>query len=269
MSNCLGLAFYGIDNLTPEIALKEGVSLFSLFGIEIESACYYKYLTNGDHAGDHDMVEVPVNILDEKIRSGDVSAFRLYHENGDVDPWVASYGYHTNEFGNFPHVDAQIALDPGKVLELAAEFLKGSQLIDKCDYGIGYGCRSVSKAFSYGSVHDLIKLYAFEETAKFKRLVKESGRCKEGGVGAHLRMVYRLNVLSKEHLFLRVKDVSLEEWIEQNEEVGSVEKIGKERWLWSVEEEALEFINKYLGELGVLLSWKSTPTKGASRRKLP
>lgn len=40
MGNCLGLAFYGIDNLTPEIALEEGISLCSMFGFEIKSACY-------------------------------------------------------------------------------------------------------------------------------------------------------------------------------------------------------------------------------------
>lgn len=269
MSGCLGLAFYGIGGLSPELALKEGVSLFSMFGLEVKSACYYIYLAQGDHDGDHDVVEVHVDTLEEKIRSGDVSAFRIYHENGDIDPWVASYGYSTNEFGNFPHIDVQVALEPEKAFELAVKFLKGSQLVDKCGYGIGYGCGSVSKAFSYGSVHDLIKLYDFEETTKFKSLVRRASNCKDEGVSARLRMIYPLNVLSKEHLLLRVKDGSLEEWVEQNKKIGSLERVGKERWLWSVKEEALECVNKYLGELGVLLSWRSRPAKGSLGKRLP
>jgi hypothetical protein len=63
------MALYGTEDISPELALKLGVSYFSFINLPVTGAAYYMYLPHGDHAGDHDLIDTTLEELTEKISS--------------------------------------------------------------------------------------------------------------------------------------------------------------------------------------------------------
>jgi hypothetical protein len=151
---CLAMALYGTENISPELALKLGLVYFAFINLPVTGAAYYKYLSDGEHLGDHDLIEVSLEDLAEKIAAGSVSSFRLYNESNGVIPWCASYGYNTDRFSNFYHIDAQSSGEQSSLdafVDFFKEAVRETPKTPKSSiYGIAYRSASVSKGFNYG-----------------------------------------------------------------------------------------------------------------------
>jgi hypothetical protein len=74
-------------------------------------------------------------------------------------------------------------------------------------------------------------------------------------------MVYPVNVISSKHLEIRVGGVVLKDWIGESAGRGKLEALTSSTWLWYVEADQLEGVNKSLGEAGILISWKRLEVK--------
>jgi len=266
---CLAMALYGTENISPELALKLGMAYFSLINLPITGAAYYEYLSDGDHLGDHDLVEVSLGDLAEKIAAGSASSFRLYNESNGVVPWYASYGYNTDSFSNFPHIDAQSSSERSS-LDSYVDFLKEivRESPESSFYGIAYQCASVSKGFNYAAGENFISIYPFENSGVFKKEVPGRHGGQERYKGGLLRMVYEVNLLNASHLELDVSGVKLGDWILQDRNNGVLERVSESMFVWVVQAESLNAINEKFGKLGLLLSWKATATK-VSAKKIP
>lgn len=233
----------------------------------ITGAGYYKMLNDADHQGDHDIIEISFPDLKKRIKSNEVTAFRIYSEQKDVQPWNASFGYMTNEFGGFNYIDVQYpsVADDSKA---TTEFL--SSLSDKipCSYGINYRSDKVTKVFYYATGDNMVDIYQYENASLFKRECPGRFKGQERYKNTMLRMVYPINMINHYHLNIVIGSISLKEWISSDEKHGSLEELNNNLWLWTVEDTELDEINRYLGEAGVLISWKPLTIKKTSR-KLP
>lgn len=63
-----GIAIYDTE---AREALDIGRSFFETIGFSVNSATYYRLLSDGDHIGDHDLFEVGLDRLKEMVLSGD------------------------------------------------------------------------------------------------------------------------------------------------------------------------------------------------------
>lgn len=262
-----GMAVYNTGNIDAKTACELGEKLFTDIGMPITGAGYYKMLKNGDHPGDHDIIEISFPDLKEKINNNDVAAFRIYSDQKDAPPWNASFGYITNEFGGFNYIDVQypsVADDS----EATTEFL--SSLPDNIPYlyGIKYRSDKVTKAFYYATGDNMVNIYQYENTSLFKRECPGRFKGQERYKNTMLRMVYPINMINNHHLDIVIGNVSLKEWISSDEKHGSLEGLNNNLWLWTVEDTELDEVNRCLGEAEVLISWKSPAIKKVPR-KLP
>ncbi|TDB42124.1 hypothetical protein [Photorhabdus khanii] len=259
-----GIAIYNSKELSPIAAYELGSLFFSVFDITITGAGYYKYIKNGD---DHDLIEIPFSELKEKILSQEATAFRIYCEQENYTPWLSSFGYTTNEFGSFYHIDAQF---PNKIdnHEKIISFIK--LLVDKIkfSYGVIYDSDRVTKTFYYATGNNLVNIYPYENPSVFKRETPGRFNGKERYNDNMLRMVYLYNIINNFHLKINVGNANLKQWILGNKEHGSLEKLNDELWLWKVEKTYLDEINKFCGEAGILIAWKAQSPKKIAR-KLP
>lgn len=264
---CLAMALYGVENVSSELALRLGMSFFSLMNVSITSAGYYEYLMDGDHVGDHDLIEVTLSELARKIEERSVSSFRLYNESEGLAPWFASYGYSTNDFGSFFHIDAQSSGEQ-TTLENYTQFFREIAGKASISYGIAYRCESISKGYSYAAGENFVSIFPFESSGVFKKEVPGRYSGKERYKGALLRMVYEVNLLNSEHLMIDVAGVPLRQWILEDGDNGVLEVLSESIAIWLVEEKKLSYVNERLGKLGLLVSWR-TPEAKVSSRKLP
>ncbi|WP_236692896.1 hypothetical protein [Pseudomonas sp. 10-1B] len=263
------MALYGTEKVTPELALKLGVSYFSFINLPITGAAYYKHLSNGDHVGDHDLIEVTLEVLIEKIAAGSASSFRLYNEADGFSPWRASYGYNTESFASFFHIDAQSSGEQSSLdsyIDFFKEVVRRSS--ESSIYGAAYRSVSVGKGFNYAAGENFVSLYPFENSGAFRKEVSGRYNGQERYKGELLRMVYEVNLLNFHHLRLDVGGMTLDKWISEDPNNGVLEKLSETIFIWLVHSENLSLINEKLGRLGLLLSWKATAKK-ASARKLP
>ncbi|WP_258911206.1 hypothetical protein [Pseudomonas putida] len=256
----IALALYGIEGVTSRLALKFAKHYFSCLNLPITGAAYFKYLSNGDHVGDHDLVMVEMTELEEKINNGTATAFRVYNEAAGATPWFASFGYTTNDFGGFYHFDGQCS---GDFIELEGiiKFIKDVSADIAVPYGIVYSCDKVSKAFSYAAGNNMVTMYPYENSSAFKKEVPGRFQGRERYKDHLLRMVYPVNVISSKHLEIRVGGVVLKDWIGESAGRGKLEALTSSTWLWYVEADQLEGVNKSLGEAGILISWKKLEVK--------
>jgi hypothetical protein len=63
------------------------------------------------------------------------------------------------------------------------------------------------------------------------------------------------------HLEAHVEGVVLRDWIGESGGRGSLETLTSSTWLWYVEADQLQNVNKSLGEAGILISWKKPDVK--------
>jgi hypothetical protein len=251
----ISLALYGIEGVTPRLALKFAKHYFACLQLSITGAAYLKYLNDGDHVGDHDLVMVEIAELEEKINNGIATAFRVYNEAAGAIPWSASFGYTTNDFGGFYHFDGQCS---GGLIELEGmiSFIKDVCADIAVPYGMIYKCEKVSKAFSYAVGNNMVTMYSYENSSAFKKEVPGRFQGRERYKEHLLRMVYPVNVISNKHLEIDVGGVVLKDWIGESVGRGKLEALTSSTWLWYVEADQLEDVNKSLGEAGILISWK-------------
>ncbi|KGA43386.1 hypothetical protein L2164_13450 [Pectobacterium brasiliense] len=261
-----GIAMYDTENISPKIACDLGERFFKKIGIGITGAGYYSFLENGDHVGDHDIIDISFLDLKKKIELNAVTAFRIYCEEKGVKPWVASFGYTTNDFGGFYYVDVQFP-DSDFNSRCLVDFFKSLGGFS-FSYGIGYGSDSVTKSFYYATGDNMINLYPYENASLFKRECPGRFKGQERYKNSMLRMVYPVNVINENHRSIIINGVSLYEWIFSNEKYGVVESLDNGMWLWMVQESNLDEVNDVLGKAGVLISWKSSSAKKVPR-KLP
>ncbi|KGM25758.1 hypothetical protein KS18_24595 [Photorhabdus luminescens] len=262
-----GIAIYNPKELSPITAYELGGLFFSVFDIPITGAGYYKYIKNGDHPDDHDLIEISFFELKEKILAQEATAFRIYCEQEDYTPWLSSFGYTTNEFGGFYHIDAQL---PNKIgnHEKIISFIKLLTDKVKFPYGVIYDSDRVTKAFYYARGDNLVNIYQYENPSIFKRETPGRFNGKERYNDNMLRMIYPYNIINNFHLKINIGNINLKQWILGNKEHCSLEKLNDELWLWKVEETHLDEINKHCGEAGILIAWKTPPSKKITK-KLP
>ncbi|SFU21522.1 hypothetical protein SAMN05192562_1202 [Kosakonia arachidis] len=260
-----GIALYGTEQVTPQEALVLGKSIFTSLGLSVETCGYNQYIKNGDHEGDHELIEVSLAELEEKIAAGYINSFRLYEEKKGHVPWYASFGLSTNDFGSFHHIDIQFPASTDSNIE---SMLTEALVSVACKYGIAYRCDKVSKSFYYSTGDNLVSLYPYENPSLFKR--ETPGRFQGGESYLHskLRMVYPFNMINEHHLNIKIDEMILDRWIVKNN-AGQLKKINNSLWMWVVDDGSIDEINQSLGEAGVLISWKQEFTVKKTAKKLP
>lgn len=256
----VALALYGVENVNPKLALKFAKHFFACMNLSITGAGYYKYLSDEDHVGDHDLVALELAELEARVNNGTATAFRIYNESPGAIPWFASFGYSTNDFGSFYHFDGQCS-DGSVGLESLIKFVKDISADIVVPYGIIYNCEKVSKAFSYAAGNNMVAIYPYENSSAFKKEVPGRFQGRERYKEDLLRMVYPVNLLSSRHLEAHVEGVVLRDWIGESGGRGSLETLTSSTWLWYVEADQLQNVNKSLGEAGILISWKKPDVK--------
>lgn len=172
---CTGLAMYDTNEVTPMEACIAGESFFDAIGARITTAGYYT--CKNDEDGLHvDLVETSLSDLKSKIISKEVTAFRLYREQSGYSPWFASFGYMTDEFGSFHHIDTQCAMPIEDIYENFIGFVEGVSKKISYPYGIVYASKKVADAFYYAQGENLTNLFPYENSRIFKE--ETPGRCK-------------------------------------------------------------------------------------------
>ncbi|KMJ44108.1 hypothetical protein AB204_16085 [Xenorhabdus khoisanae] len=262
-----GIAIYNSSELSPMTAYELGSLFFSIFDITITGAGYLKYIKNSDHEGDHDLVEISFIELKEKIFTQEATAFRIYSEQENHTPWLSSFGYITNEFGGFYHIDIQFPNVNGNNDKIIS-FIK--LLVEKINfsYGIIYNTDKITKAFYYAGGDNLASIYPYENPSIFKRETPGRFNGKERYNDSMLRMVYPYNIINNSHLEIKIENVNLKKWILSDKENGSLEKLNDELWLWKVEQTYLNKVNQVCGEADILIAWKTLSSKKIAK-KLP
>lgn len=264
---CTGIAMYDISEITPIEACNAGESFFDAIGASITTAGYYTYI-NGKHGLDIDLLETSLSDLKSKIISKEVTAFRLYSGQNGHSPWFASFGYMTDEFGSFYHIDAQCALPIDDVYENFIGFVEGVSKNISYPYGIVYATKKVADAFYYAEGENLIKLFPYEDSSIFKKETPGRFKGEARYRGDMLRMVYPCSMINEQHLRLKIQGMTLGDWIVNERGRGSLRKICNDLWLWEVGIDDIEGVSKCCGDAGILLAWKS-PSPVKPSRTLP
>lgn len=259
---CIAVAIYGVDGLRPEIACQVGVRFFEMMALEVGSAGYYRRRAKPKNE-DIDFIETSLAGLQEKIRAGEVSDFRLYQDSPTGRYWTASFGFSTKDFGSFYHFDAQCAL-PG-MTEACVAFIKALVGLADFSYAIVYQTKNAGDGFHYAGGHNFLNIFKSENSSLFAHETDGRHEGKARYHGSMLRMVYAVNAINHLHLQIPVGNICLREWIVQDAQRGTLEPLGKDVWLWQVQDEALDAVNQALGEAGGLISWKPVPAKRTSR----
>ncbi|MFR0675982.1 hypothetical protein ACLUUI_20155 [Enterobacterales bacterium AW_CKDN230030176-1A_HGKHYDSX7] len=263
MSKVNALAIYGIEENSPRQIYELGLIFFKVLGLKITAACYYKYREDRSEE-DLDLVDISLSDLKLAIDAGSATSFRLYHESSDGVLWDAGFGYSTEDFGGFYHIDAQglsSCLNQEKFLEFASEFLKWGSM----DYAIFYPADNVADAFDYAAGENFVSVYSCENPKLFRketRLFEGLERYKK----ETLRMVYSANVINGAHLEQRVGGCSLQAWILSDASHGSLGQETSGLWFWIVNDQDLEKVNSELGAQGLLISWRASSSSNRLRK---
>ncbi|WP_079913173.1 hypothetical protein [Paenibacillus sp. 32352] len=264
---CTGMAMYDTSKITPLDACIAGESFFEAIGARITTAGYYTY-KNGEDGLDVDLIEASLSELKSKIISKEVTAFRLYCEQSSYSPWFASFGYMTDEFGSFHHIDGQCAVPLEEIYEIMIGFVMDVSKKFSYPYGIVYAAKRVADGFYYAQGENLIKLFPYEDSRIFKEETPGRFKGKVRYRGDMLRMVYPCNMINESHLHIKIQGTTLGEWIVKERGRGTLKKISNEMWLWEVGRDNMEGVTKCCGDAGILLAWKPPhPTKPS--RTLP
>lgn len=253
-----GIALYGTENISSSLAIEIGISFFNSMNINISSAGYTKYLKKGDHKGDHKTIKISLSTLKNKINDGEKISFRIYNEDKKQRPWLASFGYSTNEFSNFYHIDMQCPLqDKEIILDFIRSFLSKITF----SYGIVYPYDDITDAYFYSFGGNFLTVYTDENSSAFKEETPGELPGSERYKNSMLRMIYPINIINENHLQINVNGTPLNKWILSNESHGKLERLNEKLWIWIVDENQLEDLNSYCGEAGILISWQQQTKK--------
>jgi len=255
MCAATAMAIYGTQKITAEKALELGLAFFSDIELAVTISGYYKYRKDRSEE-DIDFIEVSLDDLKSEILAKNATSFRLYCENNSGELWDASFGYSTTQFGGFYNIDAQCASHTfsGKKF---SEYIERTCNSTDFKYAIFFEPDDVSDGFYYAQGGNLVSIYNYENPALFSRETGGRFRGAERFNGDMLRMVYLSNVLNEKHVSMNINGVSLQDWILSDNGRGTLSAIANGMWIWEVEREQLDSINKTLGGLGVLISYKS------------
>jgi len=254
MGSANAMAVYGVEKITPARAYEIGMLFFQTIEFPVTASGYYRYRSDKSEE-DVEFVEASLVDLKARIESKNATSFRLYCESRNGILWDASFGYSTNEFGGFYHIDAQ-CLPPNFGEQQFVDFIESIYPSDSLDYAIFYTVGDVAEGLYYAEGENLVNIYSYENPVLFNR--ETGGRYKgaERYKKHALRMVYPINVINHGHLELPVASISLREWILSDSRYGVLKPISDSRWIWKVESKDLEEVNNTLGVEGVLISWK-------------
>ncbi|MFU1795998.1 hypothetical protein ACM1RC_19225 [Paenibacillus azoreducens] len=265
---CTGVALYDTGHIRPLDAFQAGKSFFEAIGIPITGATYYEHLSDGDHEGDHDIFEVSIDELQERILSEKTSSFWIYSDLRGGKPWDAAFTYQTGEFGNFAHMGAHCDIKPEEVYGALTDWLGEAAERFDVPYGIFYTADDIPDALHYAAGESCVFMFPFEDCFAF--IHEAPGRY--GGKGRYtesmLRMVYPYNLLNEKHMQIKIADQTLRDWIHESGERGTLRPIAKDSWVWEVMDKHLVAVNQACGEAGILVAWR--PERPKKRvRKLP
>lgn len=75
-----GIAIYDTESINASEALEIGRSFFEAIGVNVNDSTNYKFLSNGDQEGDHQLLDISLDRLQENVLTRACDAFWLYHE---------------------------------------------------------------------------------------------------------------------------------------------------------------------------------------------
>ncbi|GIO87824.1 hypothetical protein J25TS5_47560 [Paenibacillus faecis] len=264
-----GIAIYDTEGITAREALDIGRSFFETIGVSVNSATYYRLLSDGDHEGDHDLFEVAPDRLKEMVLSGDCDAYWLYHERKGSVPWHAAFSRQTGEFGGFPHLTAFCEFSLEEVYAPLKTWLENlAKRFPRFSYAVVYSAKKMTDAYLYAAGNGGAAVYPFENRFAFNKETPGLYGGKGRYSGEMLRMVYLCNLVNRRHLEIDIGGGKLGEWIVSRREHGKLTELGNGFWLWEVETEQLDTVNRACGEAGILVAWKPAVPK-KPKRKLP
>ncbi|WP_024657676.1 hypothetical protein N027_01355 [Pseudomonas syringae USA007] len=138
----IGLAIYGVDKASSATAFELAKLFFKELNYPITGAAYHKRiaLEDGEELG---LVEVKLDELDKKLMSGEATDFRVYCETERSEPWFCSFGYTTEDFGNFFCIDARSEESFEDSKDKFISFINKTISDLKFKYAIIGGCRSL------------------------------------------------------------------------------------------------------------------------------
>jgi hypothetical protein len=253
-----GIALYNTENISQNIALAFAETLFSILNVPITEASYVKPITkNGDR--DFKFVNISLKGLKRKINLEEVIAFDSLSELDNI--CRLQIVYNTDKFGSTNNIyilyDNKLDHD-GIVLELMKNFARQNYFA----YGIKYSrCKSTNNATEYAGGFNFATIYPYEKYHFDEKKLDDNKR---------LRMIYTANIINQHHLEIGVDNTTLKDWILSDTSHGTLEKLSNKLWLWQVPENELDNINYFLGQLGLLISWKlPTPEPEKPKRRLP
>lgn len=260
-----GIALYNCDKITALQAFDLAIEFFNFISLNITSAGYYQLLNNGDHPGDHDVIETTLEDLDRQIKSGDATAFRLYRQ-GAKQPWEASFGYMTDEFGSFHHIDAQFPSNAGDGELLTSFFIKLAQIL-RAPYGITYATANALDAFYYATGDNFVTVFPYENSIRWQQETPGLYQGDSRYTHSLLRMVYSHNLLNSNHMRLQIDGIDLKEWILNSVNRGALKELDNNLILWCVDNGFIDELNMQLGNAGLLISWQ--PVKSKFKKYIP
>ena len=265
-----GITIYDTVQISSKEALELAEFLFEKLCLPITGASYYEFFEDGEHpeGESFDVKEVSVSALKEKISIDNTMEFSIYSEKSEILPWFASFHFNTEEgILGLSHINIQYPFINSSN-EIVKNFFQDFCKKFSCSYAIHYNFERWIDAFYYAQGDNFVNLYDFECSSLFNKECPGRYRGRARYRGNKLRMVYDFNVINNLHLNIAVKNISLKEWILEDEKRGRLSKLNNDMWVWEVEGEELVDVNYILGEEGVLISWRLKPIK-KSPRKLP
>lgn len=259
-----GIALYNCEKITALQAYNLAKEFFNFVSLEITDVGYYQFLKNGDHIGDHDFIETTLENLAHQIEIGNATAFRL-SKKGIKQAWEASFGYMTNEFGSFHHIDAQFPSSRGSE-EFRSFFIKLS--IESCaPYGIVYSTNDVLNAFYYATGNNFVTIFPYENPLPWQQETPGLYQGASRYTHSMLRMVYPHNLLNSNHMNMKIDGINLKEWVTCGANRGSLKEIDNNLFLWTVESTSIDELNNLLGNSGLLISWQQQ--KNITKKNIP
>ncbi|MFB0773536.1 hypothetical protein [Proteus cibi] len=262
-----GIALYNTEKLNSKNALDLAETFFKIFDLIITSAGYYKKIEYGAYKGEHDIVMGSLSDLKKQIGENNTISFRIYSEKNDIKPWYASFGYTTEQLLGFSYIDIQYPSICNES-KLITKYINSLDPNITFSYGINYSCEKVTTAFYYATDTNLSSIYLYEKTSLFEEECPGRFKGKARYKASMLRMVYPVNIINSNHLDIIINNITLKEWIFNNKKNGSIIKMKNNMWLWLVDSNQIDRINKTLGETGVLISWSPLHLE-KKKRKLP
>ncbi|WP_081302272.1 hypothetical protein [Gilliamella sp. Nev3-1] len=253
-----GIVLYNTEDISPNIVLEFAETLFSALNIPITEASYIKPIIRKSY-NDFKFVNISLKGLKRKINLQEATAFDVLNVLDDT--CYLRLVYYTEEFGGTSDIyilyDNKLDHD-GIVLELIKDFSRQNYF----SYGIKYSrCKSTNNATEYAGGFNFATIYPYEKYHFDEKKLDDNKR---------LRMIYTANIINQHHLEIGVDNTTLKDWILSDTSHGTLEKLSNKLWLWLVPENELDNINYFLGQLGLLISWKlPTPEPEKPKRRLP